>query len=143
MPLTLVFVQLGGSANVTLVCLGFISVLFYSMLVVSMWRLSRKVSPFILFTSHVRLFIHALAIQHMYIQGIADIYVIAAVVIYSKARSQLRWYPFNDPLLEYWLLSLAHISAYLHVVLIAANRAYSMLFPLSYKSASGPIAFAI
>ena len=67
------------------------------------------------------------------LQGIADIYVIAAIVVYSKARSQLRWYPFNDPLMEYWLLNFATVSTYLHVVLIAVNRAFSMLFPLSYQ----------
>jgi len=36
--------------------------------------------------------------------------------------------------MEYWVLSLATFSAYLHVVLIAMNRGFSMLFPLSYET---------
>jgi len=47
------FPTLDTASNVVLLCLGFTSVLFYSLIVVAMWRVSKKMSPFILFTSHV------------------------------------------------------------------------------------------
>jgi len=47
------FVQLDAFANATLIFLGSISVLVYTLIVVAVWRVSRKVNPFILLTSHV------------------------------------------------------------------------------------------
>jgi len=47
--------QLDAGANATLICLGSVGIIAYTMIVVAIWReSSRKMSPFIIHTSHVR-----------------------------------------------------------------------------------------
>jgi hypothetical protein len=56
------------------------------------------------------------------------------MIIYPNAKTLFSIQMLADPWLEYWVLDCATVSAYLHLVLLAANRSCSMLFPLSYES---------
>lgn len=104
----------------TAVCLvlsGSLLACFYAVVMVAIYRVSRQMSPFILFLSH----------------GCADLGLLLLMPLMPYVEQLGGFHIFADPQLEFFLFQSCLIAAYLHIVLIAINRGHSMLAPLSYS----------
>lgn len=104
--------QISTGESVWIVAISLPLLAFCTLTTIGAFRLCRWRAPFVMFTS----------------QGVLDIYLLLSIA-QPYVDQLLGWSRVNDSTLSRW----AMISGHLHNMLIAANRASAMLFPLQYE----------